>query len=82
MKKSKQDFFTQMKNYKIANIDKQYNIAQAIVYITMFVLVFVMELILWGLWPQNKTNSTIIGASAILFIISFICYTITLFKKK
>ena len=44
MKKSKQDFFVQMKNYKIANINKQYNIAQAIVYVTMFVFLVVIEL--------------------------------------
>ena len=72
MKKSKQDFFTQMKNYKIANIDKQYNIAQAIVYITMFVLVFVMELILWELWPQNKTNSTAILLITLFFVVIFV----------
>ena len=82
MKKSKQDFFVQMKNYKIANINKQYNIAQAIVYVTMFVFLVVIELILWDLWPQDKINSTVIGISAFLFIISFICYTITVFKKN
>lgn len=82
MKKSKQDFFVQMKNYKIANINKQYNIAQAIVYVTMFVFLVVIELILWELWPQDKINSTVIGISAFLFIISFICYTITVFKKN
>lgn len=81
MKRNKQNFFEQMKDYRIGSLYKQSKIAQTAIGVTAFIFLLAMEYLLLVEFP-DKIVLNVIGFSFLLLCALYIWLIITIFKRN